>query len=86
MRTKSMNQIRQRNMQVDENDYFEERAEAEIKLAQQAQHPAAVKAHCEMAGLYLDRIHGTDSSAKGVDGQISRRGRRGDAVDSDGIP
>jgi hypothetical protein len=45
-------------MSPEEKAYFEERAEAEIALAQQARHVRAVKAHYELASAYLDRIHG----------------------------
>jgi hypothetical protein len=38
--------------------YFEERAEEELEMAQRATHPKAVKAHYELAGFYLDRVHG----------------------------
>jgi len=42
----------------DDRDYFERRAETEIKLAQRATHASAVNAHYQMASAYLDRIHG----------------------------
>lgn len=42
----------------DENAYFYERAEAELELAQKAEHPAAVRAHYLLAGHYLDRVYG----------------------------
>lgn len=43
---------------MDEDDaaYFYRRAEAELELAQQAAHPAAVKAHYLLASHYLDSI------------------------------
>lgn len=41
-----------------ETAYLEDRAEAELALAQAADHPAAVRAHFLLAGLYLDRLHG----------------------------
>ncbi len=44
-----------------EKDYFQRRAEAELRLAQAATHPAAVRAHYLLAGLYLDRIYGQDN-------------------------
>ena len=43
---------------VEDSDYFYERAEAELKLAEGAQHPAVVKAHYLLAGYYLDRVYG----------------------------
>jgi hypothetical protein len=45
-------------MSREEMDYYERRAEAEIELAQRAQHARAVQAHYELASAYLDRIHG----------------------------
>lgn len=43
---------------VENNAYFYDRAEAELKLAQNAEHPAVVKAHYLLAGYYLDRVYG----------------------------
>ncbi|MEA3041763.1 MAG: hypothetical protein QOC65_1252 [Sphingomonadales bacterium] len=45
-------------MSADEMAYLESRAEAEIALAQRANHARAVKAHYELASAYLDRLHG----------------------------
>lgn len=42
-------------MTVGEKDYFLERAEAEIDLANAATHKAAAHAHYHMASFYLDR-------------------------------
>lgn len=36
--------------------YFQRRAEAELELAQVADHPAAVKAHYLLANHYLDEL------------------------------
>jgi len=52
-------------MSQNELEYFERRAEAEIALAQQAQHEAAVQAHYELASAYLDRIHGDAPKSTG---------------------
>jgi hypothetical protein len=41
-----------------DKEYLEERAEAELSMAQAAAHPAAVRAHYLLAGFYLDRLHG----------------------------
>jgi hypothetical protein len=41
----------------DEGAYLEARAEAELSLAQAADHPAVVRAHYMMAGFYLDRLY-----------------------------
>lgn len=46
---------------MDDGDYFERRAEAELQLAQAAEHPAVVRAHYLMAGLYLDRLYNPPS-------------------------
>ena len=46
----------------EELNYYESRAEAEIALAQQAEHARAVQAHYELASAYLDRIHGETPS------------------------
>ena len=40
-----------------DRDYLEERAEAELSMAQAAVHPAAVRAHYLLAGFYLDRLY-----------------------------
>ena len=41
-------------MSEDERLYFRERAEAEIRAAQAADHPEAARAHYVLAGYYLD--------------------------------
>jgi hypothetical protein len=46
-----------------DKDYLEKRAEAELTLAQAAAHPAAVRAHYLMAGLYLDRLYCAEDEA-----------------------
>ena len=45
-------------MAGDDLDYFEQRAEAEIALAQRAGDERVVQAHYELASAYLDRIYG----------------------------
>jgi hypothetical protein len=50
-------------MSPTDRSYYEARAEAELQLAQRADHPAAVRAHYNLAGLYLDLIHGTAAAA-----------------------
>lgn len=45
-------------MEPQDDSYLHDRAEAELKRAQQAEHPAAIKAHYMLAGYYLDRLHG----------------------------
>lgn len=54
-------------MMQSERDYFYNRAEAEIRMAQQATAPEAVRAHYQLAGLYLDRVYRSDG-ADGADG------------------
>ena len=51
-------------MAVEDKDYFERRAEAEIAMAQSATHASVVRAHYELATAYLDRIYG-DSPRSG---------------------
>ena len=45
-------------MATQKDSYFYDRAEAVLKLAQTAAHPAAVRAHYLLAGHYLDRFYG----------------------------
>ena len=47
----------------DDLNYYEQRAEAEIAMAQRATHAEVVRAHYELATAYLDRIHGEQSEA-----------------------
>jgi hypothetical protein len=44
-------------MTEDEKAYFQDRAEAEILLAQRADHPEVVRTHYLLAGYYLDLVH-----------------------------
>ena len=52
-------------MSQEEQEYYERRAEAELELAQAAEHRRAVQAHYELASAYLDRIHGEAPKSKG---------------------
>lgn len=52
-------------MSSEEREYFERRAEAEIALAQSAQHRRVVQAHYELASAYLDRVHGETPKSTG---------------------
>lgn len=54
--------------------YFEERAEEELELAQRASHPKAVKAHYELAGFYLDRVHGPSQDVSQTSQDLDPRG------------
>ena len=44
-------------MATNDVEYFEQRAEAEIELAQRATDARAVQAHYQLATQYLDRIY-----------------------------
>ncbi|HET9428696.1 MAG TPA: hypothetical protein VFO69_10090 [Allosphingosinicella sp.] len=44
-------------------NYLEKRAEAELELAQRATHASAVRAHYELATIYLDRIYQDEAPA-----------------------
>ncbi|WP_165357165.1 hypothetical protein [Sphingosinicella sp. CPCC 101087] len=44
-------------MDTDDLNYYEQRAEAEIEMAQRAHDSRAVQAHYRLATIYLDRIH-----------------------------
>jgi hypothetical protein len=52
-------------MSREEREYYERRAEAELALAQAAEHGGAVQAHYELASAYLDRIHGEAPRSEG---------------------
>jgi hypothetical protein len=56
--TRFLGRRRSQRMSEDERTYFQNRAEAEIELAQRAQHPGAVRSHYLLAGFYLDLVHG----------------------------
>ena len=49
---------RTKKMAVEDKDYFEKRAEAEIAMAQRATNASVVRAHYELATAYLDLIYG----------------------------
>jgi hypothetical protein len=48
---------------MDDGEYYESRAEEELALAQRSEHPAVVRAHFLLAGLYLDRLYNPDAAA-----------------------
>ena len=56
--------LKEDRMSVDDRAYYESRAEAELALAQQAEHPAVVKAHYILAGTYLDIVYGDAEPTK----------------------
>lgn len=43
---------------MDDVDYLQHRAGVELHMAQTATAPEAVKAHYQLAALYLDRLYG----------------------------
>ena len=47
-----------------ERIYLERRAEDELDRAQEARHPAAVKAHYDMLGAYLGRLFPEEKKAR----------------------
>jgi hypothetical protein len=55
--------------------YLEERAEAELSMAQAAAHPAAVRAHYLLAGFYLDRLYCPQGADVALTGNDDWRGR-----------
>ena len=57
-------------MSKDDCTYFMARAEAELELAQRADHPKAVEAHYLLAQSYLDRVYG-DVSPGELDGRAN---------------
>jgi hypothetical protein len=50
-------------MPEDDKIYFQDRAEAEIALAQHAEHPDAVRSHYLLAAYYLDLVHNETSES-----------------------
>jgi hypothetical protein len=52
---------RKKEVQRPDGDYFLQRAEAEIGLAQRATHPRVVAVHFQLAEAYLDRVYGTEA-------------------------
>lgn len=59
-------------MATQQDDYFYDRAEAELKMAQTAAHPAAVRAHYLLAGHYLDRFYGGPDEASDGTAAVSK--------------
>jgi hypothetical protein len=50
-------------MSLEEQEYFQQRAETQIELARKASDERAVQAHYAIASAYLDRIYGDDPKA-----------------------
>jgi hypothetical protein len=55
-----------RSLRPEDKGYFQERADQEIRRAQLADHPAAVQAHYQLAGYYLDLVHNAADAAFGA--------------------
>jgi hypothetical protein len=53
-------------MADEDRDYFYRRAEQEIACAQSADGERQVRIHYQLAGLYLDRVFGTDGDPRGI--------------------
>jgi len=53
----------------DERNYLQRRAEDELDRAQQAMHPAAIKAHYELLGYYLNRLYPASEASGGLRSQ-----------------
>lgn len=49
-------------MSRDEDVYLEQRAEAQLQLAQSATDSRVVQAHYALANAYLDRLHGEEDA------------------------
>jgi hypothetical protein len=59
-------------MSLEDSQYLERRAEEAIRLAQQARHPAAVRAHYSMASNYLSRLYPADNDSPQPPNRLSR--------------
>lgn len=55
-------------MHGDDSHYYERRAEEALDRAQQAIHPAAVRAHYQLAELYIERMLDCRAKARGIGG------------------
>ena len=56
---------------VDDKEYYYQRAESELEMAQRTEVPEAVKAHYTLAGYYLDKVY-NDGEAASTDSMIGR--------------
>ena len=52
-------------MSPEDKDYFLERAEIELDLGGEAEHPRAAWAHFQLAGRYLDLAHRGPANEEG---------------------
>lgn len=51
---------------MDDREYFRQRAEVELEMAQNSTVPEAVKVHYDLAGYYLDRAYGDRDPREGL--------------------
>ncbi len=58
-------------MTTHDQDYYHQRAEAELAMAERAKTPEAVKVHYELAHHYLDRLN-TPRRPPALFGSVSR--------------
>lgn len=49
---------------MDDTKYLERRAEAELQMAERANHPNAVRAHYELANMFLALLNGRRATAE----------------------
>lgn len=54
---------------MNDSRYYEQRAEEALVCAQHATHPAAVRAHYELAELYLERMLAHRAASRGSNGR-----------------
>lgn len=66
--------------------YFYRRAEAELARAEAAEHPAVVKAHYQLAGLYLDRFYGGGDGADALGLTLDSQSLPGDPRGGAALP
>lgn len=59
-------------MTGEDRDYFLSRAEAELQLAQEGTHRAAVRAHFVLAGFYLDKVYGPSPPVQPINEETAR--------------
>lgn len=66
-----------------DRDYYYQRAETELRLAQQATEPAVVKAHYHLAGYYLDLAYGDHDGELAFACEDTQTTSRIDAIELD---
>jgi hypothetical protein len=68
-------------MSEPDRDYYYQRAEAELALAQQSANQDVVKAHYELAGHYLDLVYGDAEQGSHADRQEELKAAFPDAAE-----